>query len=139
MSDQLEEFVPENLSMPKGQRYRPFPSKSSKDGGSPTVGVFPRVLAVVFTVAVSGLLATGMAPPGAERTTVQVLLLVALYGVVFTCSVAIYFTPFLVAKKRNHRNAGGILVLNLFFGWTLVGWVGALCWALYVDRDNPRR
>ena len=41
---------------------------------------------------------------------------------------AIYFLPFLVAY--NHKNAVGIFVLNLFLGWTLIGWVGALIWAV---------
>jgi hypothetical protein len=31
------------------------------------------------------------------------------------------------------HNAGAIFALNLLLGWTLVGWVVALVWALAVD------
>ena len=40
-----------------------------------------------------------------------------------------YFAPSLVAIDRQ-KNGLAILALNLFLGWTLVGWVVALVWAL---------
>lgn len=43
---------------------------------------------------------------------------------------AIYFLPAFVASQRNHRNAGAIFILNLFLGWTFLGWVIALIWSL---------
>src|SRR5260370_37841696 len=36
---------------------------------------------------------------------------------------AFYFLPYLVASRRGKRNQNAILVLHLFLGWTLVGWV----------------
>jgi hypothetical protein len=42
-------------------------------------------------------------------------------------ALLIYFLPSLVA--RNKRNADAICILNLFLGWTLIGWVAALVWA----------
>ena len=44
--------------------------------------------------------------------------------------LSIYLFPFIIAKGRGMRNAGSILVLNLFLGWTLLGWVVALSWAV---------
>ena len=44
-------------------------------------------------------------------------------------SLAVYFTPTLVAFGRDHYNRGAIFVLNLLLGWTLFGWVAALVWA----------
>jgi hypothetical protein len=46
--------------------------------------------------------------------------------------MGLYFLPTAVAfeKKRNHHNKGAIFALNLLLGWTLIGWVGALVWAL---------
>ena len=38
----------------------------------------------------------------------------------------------------HHRNtavAGPIAVVNLFLGWTLLGWVVALAWACAADPD----
>jgi drug/metabolite transporter superfamily protein YnfA len=43
--------------------------------------------------------------------------------------LALYFLPSIVAGGRNHASSGGIFVINLFLGWTLLGWVGALAWA----------
>jgi hypothetical protein len=40
----------------------------------------------------------------------------------------IYFIPSIVA--HNKRNFGAIFVLNLFLGWTGIGWLGALIWAM---------
>ena len=38
-----------------------------------------------------------------------------------TLSLAVYFTPTLVAFGRDHYNRGAIFVLNLLLGWTLFG------------------
>ena len=42
----------------------------------------------------------------------------------------IYFIPTLVAIYRYHKNRNSIVVINLFLGWTLVGWVVALAMAV---------
>ena len=41
----------------------------------------------------------------------------------------LYFIPTAIALVRGCRQIGGIIVINLFLGWTLIGWVGALVWA----------
>ena len=41
----------------------------------------------------------------------------------------VYFIPAFVAKKRNHLNKKAILILNIFLGWTFIGYVVALVWA----------
>ena len=40
-----------------------------------------------------------------------------------------YFLPAIVAMMRGHRNGPAILILNLFLGWTFIGWVAALVWS----------
>jgi threonine/homoserine/homoserine lactone efflux protein len=42
---------------------------------------------------------------------------------------ALYFLPTIIASQRGHA-VGGILLLNLFFGWTGVGWAVLLLYAL---------
>jgi len=42
---------------------------------------------------------------------------------------ALYFLPAIVAHRREHHNKDAIAVLNLFLGWTFIGWVVALVWA----------
>ena len=43
--------------------------------------------------------------------------------------LALYFAPAIVAANRNHAQIVPIVIITLFLGWTLVGWVGALAWA----------
>ena len=43
----------------------------------------------------------------------------------------VYFLPSLVGHKKTNANA--IFVLNLFLGWTIVGWVVSLVWAVSVE------
>jgi len=41
-----------------------------------------------------------------------------------------YFLPTIVAMMRNHPSAGGIFLVNFFFGWTVLGWILCLVWAV---------
>lgn len=45
----------------------------------------------------------------------------------------IYFTPSILGFRTKHFR--GIFIVNLFLGWTFVGWVGALAWAVIAPRD----
>src|SRR6185437_8273552 len=45
-----------------------------------------------------------------------------------------YFLPTIVAVLRRKASSLGIFLLNLFLGWTFIGWVVALIWALSADR-----
>jgi len=47
-----------------------------------------------------------------------------------------YFLPSIVAIARKKKNAVAIFMLNLFLGWSFVGWVVALVWALMRDDVN---
>ena len=42
--------------------------------------------------------------------------------------IPLYFLPAFLARKK--RQFLPILLLNIFLAWTLIGWVGALIWAL---------
>jgi hypothetical protein len=57
-----------------------------------------------------------------------------LVGLVFV--LAVYLVPTFVAFERRKRNAGAICALNLLLGWTFVGWVVALVWALTLDPKS---
>jgi hypothetical protein len=41
-----------------------------------------------------------------------------------------YFVPTMIAVGRKHANSGAIACLNCFLGWTVLGWIGALVWAV---------
>lgn len=51
-------------------------------------------------------------------------------------AVFLYMLPTMVAVSRKHRNTAPIAVVNVFFGWTLVGYVGCLVWALINSGDK---
>jgi hypothetical protein len=53
-------------------------------------------------------------------------------------ALAIYFVPSMVSEGRRHPQRNAILLLNLFLGWTFVGWVAALVWsATAIDDEGP--
>jgi cytoskeletal protein RodZ len=41
----------------------------------------------------------------------------------------LYFLPSIIASTRKSSNTTGIILLNLFLGWTIIGWITALIWA----------
>lgn len=51
--------------------------------------------------------------------------------------VCAYFFPAIVAFTRGVKAANGILVVDLFLGWTFIGWVVALAWAVSAEPE-PR-
>lgn len=46
-----------------------------------------------------------------------------------------YFLPSIIALFRSKSNTTAIVMLNLFLGWTFIGWVVALIWAVTKDRE----
>lgn len=52
--------------------------------------------------------------------------------IIVVLMVVFYFLPSIVG--RNHKNVAAIMVTNLLFGWTLIGWAIALIWALTESR-----
>lgn len=49
--------------------------------------------------------------------------------------IAAYPIPGTIASWRRHPNATAIWALNLLGGWTGLGWIAALVWAL-TDRGS---
>jgi len=72
-------------------------------------------------------------------TTTDALIAVVYVFVSIGVGGAIYFFPWIVAGIRHHRNEGAIAVLNIFLGWTGVGWVAALVWACTTDASDHRK
>lgn len=50
-------------------------------------------------------------------------------------AVAVYCVPTLIALVRGLPNRGHIAVINMYLGWTVIGWV----WALYAAIRTPRQ
>jgi hypothetical protein len=60
-------------------------------------------------------------------------LLPAFFLPFFGFSFIMYFLPSVIALARSKRDIAGIILLNFFLGWTLIGWVVALVWAVKTD------
>lgn len=43
--------------------------------------------------------------------------------------LGLYFLPTFIAILRHHHNVAPIALVNLFLGWTLIGWFASLIWA----------
>jgi hypothetical protein len=48
-----------------------------------------------------------------------------------------YLLPLIVGALRQHPQIGPIAIVNILMGWTLVGWVVALAWAVSsIEREH---
>jgi hypothetical protein len=59
------------------------------------------------------------------------------FGVLVAILFIPYWIPTIVAAARKHPSTGAILTLNLSLGWTFVGWVAALVWAVANTSRQP--
>lgn len=50
-------------------------------------------------------------------------------SLMLSLAVAPYIVPTVVAAYRDHPEKTPIFLINLFFGWTVIGWIVALVWA----------
>ncbi len=74
---------------------------------------------------ISGASAGGAATGG----VILVLLLAAII-------MGLYFLPGIIASFRKHHNALPIWLVNIFLGWSFIGWVAALIWA-FTAKQSP--
>jgi hypothetical protein len=81
------------------------------------------VAAVLFSVLV-----------GTSPTPAQTFGGFLIVGILFVA----YFIPAIIAVRRSHANKLAIFVLNVFGGWTCVGWIVALVWSLSNDGGAHR-
>ncbi|OCK53110.1 hypothetical protein BA768_00705 [Chryseobacterium sp. CBo1] len=58
--------------------------------------------------------------------------------IVLLIIIPVYFIPTFVASSRKKANTSAIFILNLFLGWSLIGWVVALVWALSNNETNQQ-
>ncbi|HEY6369946.1 MAG TPA: superinfection immunity protein [Candidatus Sulfotelmatobacter sp.] len=51
----------------------------------------------------------------------------------FGLPLVMYFLPSIIALARSKRDLLAIFLLNLFLGWSVIGWIVALVWAAKND------
>ena len=57
----------------------------------------------------------------------------------FSVSTLMYFLPSIIALARSKRDLLAIFLLNLFLGWSVIGWIVALVWAAKSDVPATAR
>lgn len=94
----------------------------------------------IVLVLVAGIIAQAMVMVGFLKPAFSFSYSYATDMIIVSLSVIaacfIYMIPTCVAASRRHRNTMAIAVLNLFFGWTLLGFVGCLVWSLINVSDK---
>jgi len=73
---------------------------------------------------------------GLDDTSVVVTLFIIQFVIPLLIGLLVYFVPTYVARRRKKEDFWAIAALNVFLGWSIVGWVGALVWALMKDRPK---
>ena len=53
--------------------------------------------------------------------------------VVIACGLLVYLVPAIIAWKRGVSGSGILFVLNCLVGWTVLGWMAMLVWAVAGD------
>ena len=48
-----------------------------------------------------------------------------------------YFIPTIIAISRKHKSMAAIIVVNVLFGWSLIGWLWAFIWSLASAHNAP--
>jgi RsiW-degrading membrane proteinase PrsW (M82 family) len=49
---------------------------------------------------------------------------------IIVLALVIYLLPAIIAGSRNKTSGtAGVVLLNIFLGWTLIGWLAAFIWA----------
>lgn len=57
--------------------------------------------------------------------------------IMITVLVLLCLVPWFVACARESDNRTVVLIICLFFGWTMIGWVVALCMAV-AKKPSPQ-
>jgi Superinfection immunity protein len=77
--------------------------------------------------------ATFISSLAATNTREQIIFIVEFSSYVIAATF-VYLTPSFLGL--NKRNAAMIAVLNLYLGWTVIGWLAAFVWANLRDRPQ---
>ncbi|WP_421928798.1 superinfection immunity protein [Neoaquamicrobium sediminum] len=96
-----------------------------------------RFLAALTGAGLVGLLSAGPAPAQSAINSDHVDTFLVQYAVVMVVILALYVIPSIVAFARKHPNRWLILVINIVFGGTGIGWLGSLVWAMNAVHKSP--
>jgi hypothetical protein len=105
---------------------------SFRNAGIDIVGIAPRLLPTAPPYPASGhpsnyaAGARSATPAIRNRGDAMDAMLHVFEGVALLGALVVYLVPAMEADARNHEHALAITLVNVFLGWTLVGWFAAL-------------
>jgi hypothetical protein len=56
-------------------------------------------------------------------------------AILIILGIAVYLLPSFIAW--NKKTGSGVVLLNIFLGWTIIGWIVALIWAVSLTEKYP--
>ncbi|MGY3055834.1 hypothetical protein ACVWZD_000070 [Streptomyces sp. TE3672] len=59
----------------------------------------------------------------------------SIFTILVIVGIPLYFLPFFISAGRG-VNTGSVFVINLFLGWTFIGWVVALAMSMGTRRTQ---
>ena len=75
-----------------------------------------------------------MDPNATTGSMVQFIPIILVVLLLALLILALYFTPTIIAVKRNHLQKTAIILINVLLGWSFIGWVIALIWSVTKEK-----
>lgn len=87
----------------------------------------PHIIAIIAGISFFSFSETSRSSPGVSLGV----------GLIAYLLAVLYFVPAIIAYHRNTFTKGRNFLINLVFGWTLLGWVLSLLMAVTAVRPQP--
>lgn len=57
----------------------------------------------------------------------------------FAVATVFYVLPSMIARQRDVAHRGWLIVINVFLGFTIIGWVITMIWAVFGPTKKKRK
>lgn len=64
--------------------------------------------------------------------TIEGIVVLGVISILLILGLGVYFLPTMIAIAVHNHNALAIFLLNFFTGWSGIGWLASLIWAVIV-------
>ncbi|MGE5404462.1 MAG: superinfection immunity protein [Candidatus Saccharibacteria bacterium] len=61
------------------------------------------------------------------------------YLLILALSIVVYLTPSIIASRYEKQKRSLITTLNVALGWTGIGWIAALIWAIKDETEDKNQ
>ena len=99
---------------------------------SKKVTVISSILIVLITIIAIGDIKEFMAGFFAITSATFIFLIISIVPILI---IALYFLPIIISIFRKHSNKTPIILITIFLGWTIIGWIIALMLA-FIDNTE---